>query len=209
LALASDIVLLAQWRRRVAEMYATVRRGDNHELDWYAFLDARSALLKEHPFTPLGARQRQAFQRLDYYPYDPRLRIFGRLNYEIEPQVLEQDLSEDGRLSMQRIASVHFRLADRPQQLSLFWILGYGGGVFLPFKDTTNGQETYGGGRYLYDTIKGADLGVYYGSILLDFNYAYNPSCAYDARWVCPLAPLENHLQTAVEAGEKKFNTPQ
>ena len=62
---------------------------------------------------------------------------------------------------------------------------------------------TYGGGRYLYDTIKGADLGVDETSIVLDFNYAYHPSCAYDERWSCPLAPAENRLDFAVEAGER------
>ena len=86
--------------------------------------------------------------------------------------------------------------------LTLFWLEGYGGGLFLPFKDQTSGRETYGGGRYLYDTVKGADLGAAPDSILLDFNFAYNPSCAYNPRWVCPLAPRENVLDFRIEAGE-------
>ena len=91
-------------------------------------------------------------------------------------------------------------------RLNLYWIEGYGGGLFLPFADATNDRETYGGGRYLYDTIKGADLGLTATEILLDFNYAYNPSCAYDARWVCPLPLAENRLPLAVRAGERVFN---
>ena len=90
--------------------------------------------------------------------------------------------------------------------LTLFWIEGYGGGLFLPFGDRTNGTDTYGGGRYLYDTIKGADLGgegADAGRIVLDFNFAYNPSCAYSPRWVCPLAPPENRLPFRVSAGER------
>ena len=87
--------------------------------------------------------------------------------------------------------------------LTLFWIDGYGGGLFLPFRDRTNGAETYGGGRYLYDTIKGADLGAGQDEIVLDFNFSYNPSCAYSPRWVCPLAPPENTLPFRVEAGER------
>jgi hypothetical protein len=89
--------------------------------------------------------------------------------------------------------------------LTLYWVEGYGGGLFLPFKDLTNGGKTYGGGRYLYDTIKGADLGAGNGALVLDFNYAYNPSCAYNPRWICPLPPRENALYAAVEAGELAF----
>jgi len=78
--------------------------------------------------------------------------------------------------------------------------------LFLPFRNATSGQKTYGGGRYLYDTIKGADLGIEAEEIGLDFNYDYNPSCAYNnTQWVCPLAPPENRLPFAVEAGEKVF----
>jgi uncharacterized protein (DUF1684 family) len=89
--------------------------------------------------------------------------------------------------------------------LSLFWINGYGGGLFLPFGDTTNRQTTYGAGRYLYDTIKGADLGTSRTEVVLDFNFAYSPSCAYNPRWVCPLAPPENRLPFPVPAGEMIF----
>ena len=89
-------------------------------------------------------------------------------------------------------------------ELTLYWIAGYGGGAFLPFQDATSGGETYGGGRYLLDTIKGADLGqAPDGRVILDFNFAYNPSCAYSDRWVCPLAPAANLLPAAVRAGER------
>lgn len=89
--------------------------------------------------------------------------------------------------------------------LSVFWLEGYGGGLFLPFRDATSGGETYGAGRYLLDTIKGADLGgdPARGELLLDFNLAYHPSCAYDPRWNCPLAPRENWLSVAVPVGER------
>jgi uncharacterized protein len=90
--------------------------------------------------------------------------------------------------------------------LTLFWIEGYGGGLFLPFKDLTNRTETYGGGRYLYDTIKGADLSASPEAVILDFNFAYNPSCAYGPDWICPLAPRENALPFPVSAGERAFS---
>jgi uncharacterized protein (DUF1684 family) len=101
-----------------------------------------------------------------------------------------------------RFARVRFDLSGE-QTLDLFWLEGYGGGVFLSFADATSGTETYGACRYLLDTVKGADLGGAGDEIVLDFNFAYNPSCAYDARWVCPLAPPGNRLAVAVRAGER------
>ena len=88
----------------------------------------------------------------------------------------------------------------------MYWFEGYGGGLWLPFGDSTNGTATYGGGRYLYDTIKGADLGASAGEFMLDFNFAYNPSCTYDDRWSCPLSPAENKLPFDVPAGERVFD---
>jgi hypothetical protein len=81
----------------------------------------------------------------------------------------------------------------------------YGGGVFLPFRDTTAGTETYGAGRYLLDTLKSADHGTdpATGELILDFNMAFHPSCAHDPRWSCPLAPPESRLAVAVRAGER------
>ena len=80
----------------------------------------------------------------------------------------------------------------------------YSGGIFLPFGDATNGGQTYGAGRYLLDTAKGADLGVTPdGALILDFNFAYQPSCAFDPRWACPLAPPEARVSIAIEAGER------
>ena len=90
--------------------------------------------------------------------------------------------------------------------LEVFWIDVYGGGVFIPFRDATSGSLTYGGGRYLLDTIKGADLGMTErGELVLDFNFAYHPSCHYDPRWSCPLAPRENWLTVPIEAGERAY----
>ena len=88
--------------------------------------------------------------------------------------------------------------------LELYWLEGYGGGVFLPFGDVTSGKETYSGGRYVLDTVKGADLGGdAQGQLVLDFNFAYNPSCSYDPRWACPLTPHANRLDFEMRAGER------
>ena len=89
--------------------------------------------------------------------------------------------------------------------LPVLWIEGYGNGLFLPFRDATNGDRTYGAGRYLLDTVKGADQGGRRGggTLTLDFNLAYHPSCAHDPRWVCPLAPPASRLAIPAPVGER------
>src|SRR5207247_3980420 len=105
--------------------------------------------------------------------------------------------------SFTRFALARFALSGRPLQLELYWLEGYGGGLLLPFCDATSGEETYAGGRYLLDTVKGADLGVEQGRLILDFNFAYHPSCVYDLRWVCPLTPAPNRLPVPIRVGER------
>lgn len=104
-----------------------------------------------------------------------------------------------------RIGRVAVPFPEGARSLGLYWMAGYAGGLFLPFRDVTNGRETYGAGRYLLDTAKSADLGpgVALGSLILDFNFAFHPSCAFDPRWSCPLAPPENRLDIRIEAGER------
>ena len=202
-----DPLALAHWRRTVAELYARVR--DAAPVDqpraWETFHAARDELFRSHPQTPLTPEQRDRFSGLDYFPYDPGWRTIGTLDREVEPETSSLELPADGLLRYTRVARIRFTVPGHQAELSLFWVEGYGGGLFLPFRDATYGRQTYGGGRYLYDTIKGADLGAGLDGIVLDFNYAYNPSCAYNDQWVCPLSPPENSLPFAVEAGEKLF----
>ncbi len=109
-------------------------------------------------------------------------------------------------LSFRRIGFVEIPFPSHgPGVLSLFWMDGYAGGLFLPFRDATSGAQTYAAGRYLLDTAKSADLGgnPARGSLILDFNFAYQPSCAFDPRWSCPLAPPDNRLNLPVRAGER------
>ena len=107
--------------------------------------------------------------------------------------------------AFQRIGRVRLSGPLAGSNLSVFWMEGYAGGLFIPFRDATSGDETYGAGRYLIDTVKGADHGgdADSGELLLDFNLAYHPSCVYDARWNCPLAPPENTIGEAVRVGER------
>ncbi len=202
----SDYQDLLDYRRRVGEMYARVRYG---RLDQAArcleFRRARDDLFRTHPQSALSDEQKARFQGLRYYPYDPALRFVVPLDTDVEPAVIEVALRDDGLLRLRRIGKARVRVAGRDISLSLFWSLGYGGGIFLPFRDATRVETTYEGGRYLLDTIKGADLGQEGAGLILDFNYAYNPSCAYHPRWDCPLAPAENDLPVAIPAGEQRY----
>ncbi len=196
---------LADWRRTVAELYADVRRlaRDDPSRAWKTFRARRDALFRDHPQTPLTLAQRTDFIGLPYFPYNPAWRLTGTLHPPRNRDTITVQLPADGAFRYTPVARVQFRWEDTPLELTLFWVEGYGGGLFLPFRDETSGGETFGGGRYLYDTIKGADLGAGETTIALDFNFAYNPSCAYNSRWVCPLSPPENRLPVAVTAGEK------
>jgi uncharacterized protein len=202
----TDETALLDYRRSVAAMYARVRQPSSDAAEsCQRFRQERDALFRSHPQSALSSEQKAVFHRLPYYDYNPAFRFLLPIDPNVEPGVFEVELEHDGLLRMRRFGAIHVPLAGQTLTLSLFWLLGYGGGVFLPFGDTTNGDTTYGGGRYLLDTIKHADLGQIGDKLVIDFNYAYNPSCAYNSRWVCPLAPLENRLPIAIPVGEQAF----
>jgi hypothetical protein len=202
----SDYLDLVDYRRRVSEMYARVRASRADPVERCAeFRRARDELFQHHPQSALTPAQRAGFRGLPYYRYDPALRLVVPVAPADDSEVLEMPLRENGVVRLQRLGKAHFVVDGQPLVLTPFWMLGYGGGVFLPFRDTSNKDETYEGGRYLLDTIKGADLGQEGGGIVIDFNYAYNPSCAYNPRWDCPLPPPENWLPVPIRAGEKRY----
>lgn len=200
-----DRFSLADWRRQVAEMYAQVRQCPDPIEAWSDYRATRDRLFVSHSQTPLSDAQRALFTTIPYFNYNPTWRFAGRLDTDVEPETLEVMLSADGLFRFSRIAKIHFDVQGAAAMLSLFWVEGYGGGLFLPFRDGSNGRSTYGGGRYLYDGIKGADLNTNSDTFILDFNFAYNPSCAYNDQWVCPLAPPENWLSFPIEAGEQMY----
>jgi uncharacterized protein (DUF1684 family) len=197
---------LADYRRRVVQMYAAVRDDrDNPQEAWRRYRSQRENLFRMHPQSALDQAQKDHFKGLPYFPYNPALRLSVQIDTNVDPDVLEIQLQEDGITRIKRFGKVIFELQRQRLQLSLFWVLGYGGGIFLPFRDATAPNETYGGGRYLLDSIKGADLGQDGERLVLDFNFAYNPSCAYNPRWHCPLAPRENWLDVPLRAGELRY----
>lgn len=183
-------------------MYEVARGAGPADVRWRHFRALRDELFARHPCSPLPAEDRASMTGVPYFPFDPAARVLADAE-DAPGEPFQIALHEDGVLQLERLAYLSFDLAGRRVRLALYRLLGYGGGLFVPFRDGSAGDRTYGGGRYLIDTRKHADLGVEDGRMVLDFNYAYHPSCAYSPRWDCPLAPPENRVDMAVEAGER------
>jgi uncharacterized protein (DUF1684 family) len=209
---------LADWRRNVSDLYAAVRSEAvaDPEAAWRRWRETREALFRGHSQSPVPAAARAGFAAR-HWPYDARLRfevVIDAAGAPIETMpaeplfgglTLSLPISTGGEETFTRIGRCEVPFRGGSRTLGLYWMAGYAGGLFLPFRDGTNGRETYGAGRYLLDTAKSADLGTgaLPGSLVLDFNFAFQPSCAFDPRWSCPLAPPENRLDIRVEAGER------
>lgn len=193
---------LADWRRRTFELYGEVRREADAASAHMIWRTRCDCLFVRHPQSPLRADDRLRGRGLPYWPYDPRFRFVLPLVDE-PPAAMYELPTGPGELT--RIRQLGW--VDLPEpvggRLAVWWLEQYGGGVFVPFRDATAGRTSYGAGRYLLDTAKGADLGLDDGRLVLDFNFSYHPSCRYDPAWQCPLAPPESVLTAAIEAGER------
>jgi Uncharacterized conserved protein len=197
---------VADWRRRVFSIYAAVRQlsaTDARQAHAH-WVSARNELLGGHPATPIMTEDRPAFVGLPVAPYDPD----WRFELEVAPAAsgdrMSVETGTDGVVPFEQLGTVRVPFAGT---LDVWRLASYAGGVFVPVKDALAGRPggTYGGGRYLLDTVKGADLGPggTPDSLVLDFNFAYNPSCAYDPAWACPLAQAGNTLAVEVPVGER------
>lgn len=162
--------------------------------------------LLNHPQSPLSEEQREAFQGLDYYDYDPALVVEAELEpFPEDEAAIRMQTNTGATRWYMRWARATFEVEGQETSLTLYADPD-GQGLFVPFKDVTNGEETYGAGRYLDSHRPGlADAGE--GRIQIDFNFAYNPYCAYSERYTCPLPPRENWLAVPIRAGEKRFNS--
>ena len=194
---------VADWRRQVFALYAEVRAST----DMYAAHDlwrrGRDRLFLEHPSTPLLPEDRASFSGLPVRPYDPAWRFLSVVE-PVETRLIEVETGTDGVVPFELIGRVELPAIGA---LDVWRLASYGGGLFIPVKDALAGKHggTYGGGRYLLDTVKGADLGpgAEPNSLVLDFNFAYNPSCAYDPAWACPLAQPGNIVDVEIPVGER------
>jgi uncharacterized protein len=202
----SEHVALADWRRRVHAIYAALRADDRPgPMRAVAFRAAKDRLVAEHPSSPVPPDARRDFRGLAYWRHTDELVLHAPLEPDREAPAIGVPRSGAGLgIPFQRIGWVSFSVGGIACRLSVFWLNEYAGGIFIPFRDATSGSASYGGGRYLWDSAKGADLGsTDDGELVLDFNYAYHPSCVFDPRWSCPLAPRENWLEVAIEGGER------
>jgi hypothetical protein len=188
---------LADWRAAVAALYLSDR-------DLAGFREGRDELFARHPQSPIPTTVRDSFTGLRYYDEDPAFVVDAELR-DGQGELVIDTGGPDGRIPYRRVG-----VAETPWGgLTVWWIDAYGGGLFVPVRDGTSGGETYGGGRYLTDTVKGTHgrgltwLGDQ--RVRLDMNYLYNPSCAYDEAWLCPLAPPETRVAAPVRAGELSY----
>lgn len=225
----ADRLTLADWRRRITALYVEVRAMAASDpavalAHWRA---VRERMFREHPQSPVPVNERETFQA-SHFEHDPRLRIRARVEAvgggeaavsggasagaagdagdpALAGALVSLPNSGDDAPVFRHIGVVQLPLPDGERRLSVFWVTGYAGGLFIPFRDATNGRETYGAGRYLVDAAKSHDLGAdeETGELILDFNFATQPSCAFDPKWACPLAPPENRLDLEVLAGER------
>lgn len=155
--------------------------------------------------SPLNAEQRDQFDSLRYFVPDKAFRVTARLEHFAKPDTVQLPLTDGKADKYLRWGKATFELNQQPQQLVLFLKVSEADDeqpeLFVPFTDKTNGFDTYGGGRYLDVALPAATD----EEVVLDFNAAYNPFCAYNNEYACPVPPADNRLAVPVAAGEKSF----
>ena len=168
------------------------------------FRKERDNFFKSHPRSPLKESDRLNFHQLSYYPIDLRYRFQGKIElYSIDiraPRYYVTFLTNKGTQKRYvRYGQFRLKWNGKEYTLQIFKSI-LSDMLFIPFKDKTNGKETYSSGRYV-----DAEVLIPGYETTIDFNEAYNPSCAYNERFTCPIPPEENTLDMEVHAGEKKF----
>lgn len=189
---------IVDWRRRVHEIYRAVRGEPDVRAAHAYWARERRELLLTHPASPVPPAHAASFDGAQVAPYDEAFRFVVAVE-PADPLTRDVVTGTDGTVGMERAGVL--TLAGLGA-VDLWWLTGYGGGLFLPLRDGSSGRTTYGGGRYVLDTAKGADLGGAAPSLVVDLNFAYQPSCAYDPAWACPLPGAGNTLGAAVPVGE-------
>ncbi|GAA0300585.1 DUF1684 domain-containing protein [Halarchaeum salinum] len=170
------------WRERITEYRAE-----------------KDEFLAEHPQSPIPPEEREAFDGLDYYAPDPSYRVVARMQAASEVEEVELATTDGPARTYERVATLGFTLADDHHVLEAYAAPSQEG-LFVPFTDPTNGETTYKLGRYLELDVETFDTG---DDVVIDFNTAYSPFCAYNDGFACVVPPEENHVSVPIEAGER------
>ncbi len=170
---------------------------DHFEADLAEFRRKKDEAFAHPPQSPLTREQQAEFNGLKYFPYNPALRFTLELRTFPDFQEVEMQTSTGDVQTYRRLGQVEFEVDEQTLRLTVF---SSDDGFFLPFADSLAGSETYPAGRYLEPQLQPGSR------LLVDFNMAYNPYCAYNERWSCPLTPFENRLKAPIRAGEKIFH---
>ena len=196
---------LLDWKRKIFEIYSKVRNEDNPEFSWNKWVYNRKNLFENHAESPIASYQNKK-NIIKFYPYNHMFSFYPKVVRLSEKKLISLNLGSDGTIKIFPAYKTKGLKKVLKKELIIYRIHGYAGGLLLPFTDlgTRKGGEHYEGGRYIIDTVKGADLGSNKNKIKIDFNYSYNPSCAYNTKWICPLINNENNLNILINAGEKK-----
>ncbi|MHC1705988.1 MAG: DUF1684 domain-containing protein [Bacteroidales bacterium] len=163
---------------------------------------SKDAQCRDPKRSPLESADLQNFKGLKYYPYDSKYRVMAQLNKNTGGEIIRMKTTTERRPEYKTWAYAYFTLEGKKYQLTLYQPLdlmaekGFENYLFLPFTDETSGRETYGGGRFLELTIPEGN------SMIIDFNSAFNPYCAYNSKYSCPVPPQENDLNIKIESGE-------
>lgn len=162
-----------------------------------SFRSEKNQFFAAHPQSPLTPEQKRRFKGLNYFPENPALRLEVAVEEFSQKEEIQMATTTGGVQSYTRYGKFKFTVGGQEAELAI-----YAGqhGYFLPFVDSLAGEETYGAGRYLEPESLGG------GKFLVDFNLAYNPYCAYNDRWTCPITPRENRLHVPIRAGERLFH---
>lgn len=162
----------------------------------------KDRFFQSHPQSPLPRSEKEGFDGLSYYEVKPELRFELELHEHDEKEKIEVDDSTGGRQEYLRWGEFRFTLNGQEYNLQAYKSKPGESRLWVPFKDETNGEETYGAGRYLDLESKRHKKG---NKWVLDFNQAYNPFCAYSEHYTCPFIPPDNWLEVRIEAGEKNY----
>lgn len=164
------------------------------------FREEKHRFLKDSEGSPF-VQKKINYKPVEFFPPDPSLKVNATLERLTSRETVSIANSDGSNVKYLKFANAEFKLRGKEYSLLILKALGFGNQYLTAFIDQTSGESTYGGGRYL-DVVVGKS-----NKVVLDFNKAYNPYCAYSAEYLCPLPPRENFLEVAIEAGEKDYKS--